>query len=54
MPEKATLKDAIKFAGGYKDSAYSLGGILIRENSKDLNIDFDKKLRQNMVDFLTS
>ena len=54
LPEKATLKDAIKFAGGYKDSAYSLGGILIRENSKDLNIDFDKKLRQNMVDFLTS
>lgn len=54
LPEKATLKDAIKFAGGYKDSAYALGGILIRKNSKSLNEDFDKKLRQNMVDFLTS
>ncbi|MDC3222568.1 SLBB domain-containing protein [Gammaproteobacteria bacterium] len=48
------LSSLIDQAGGYKDSAYPIGGILIRESAKQLEKEFNDKLYNDTIKNLSS
>lgn len=48
------LSALIELAGGYKESAYPLGGILIRESAKKLEKAFNEKLYNDTIKNLSS
>lgn len=48
------LSSLLEQAGGYKDSAYPLGGILIRESAKKLEQSFNDKLYNDTIRNLSS
>ncbi len=48
------LSSLIDLAGGYKDSAYPLGGVLIRESAKKLEKSFNEKLYNDTIKNLSS
>lgn len=48
------LSSLIQQAGGYKDSAYPLGGVLIRESAKKLEKTFNDKLYDETIRNLSS
>lgn len=49
-----TLKDLITLAGGYTDSAYEIAGVLTRERAKLIEKEFNERLYQDMIRFLSS
>lgn len=48
------LSSIIEMAGGYKESAYSLGGILTRQSAKKLEKSFNEKLYNDTIKNLSS
>jgi polysaccharide biosynthesis/export protein len=48
------LSSIIEMAGGYKESAYSMGGILTRESAKKLEKSFNEKLYNDTIKNLSS
>ena len=48
------LSSIIDLAGGYKESAYPLGGVLIRESAKALEKSFNEKLYNDTIRNLSS
>lgn len=48
------LSSLLEQAGGYKDSAYPLGGVLIRESAKKLEKSFNDKLYNDTIRNLSS
>ena len=49
-----TLKDLVELAGGYTDSAYEVAGVLTRERAKLIEKEFNERLYQDMIRFLSS
>lgn len=48
------LSELISMAGGYTNKAYSFGGVLLRKNSADISREYEKELKQRLIDFITS
>tara|TARA_X000000950_G_scaffold286534_1_gene395713 strand:- start:3080 stop:4906 length:1827 start_codon:yes stop_codon:yes gene_type:complete len=53
IKDENTLSDLIKIAGGYSADAYPYGGIFIRESLKKAETEYNEKIYNGLVSFLT-
>ena len=49
-----TLTSLLKRAGGYTDNAYAYGGVLTRENAKDIERVINERIYQDMIKFIAT
>lgn len=54
VSESTKLSQVIKMAGGYKDTAYPLGGSLIRESAMKIEKQYHQRLYDNLIQTLST
>ncbi len=54
ISDNETLSSLIKRAGGYKENAYLLGGILLNENARVLEAENQKKMYGDLIRYIAS
>ena len=54
ISSEETIKSIIERAGGYKDGAYPFGGILLREEAKEIERQNNLRLYNNFIKYIAS
>lgn len=54
LNRNAKLSDLIELAGGYKDTAFPLGGVFLRKSIKELELQFKEKGYNELIQFISS
>ena len=54
ISDNEKMSSVIKRAGGYKENAYLLGGILLNENARAIESDNQKKIYSDLIRYLAS